>query len=322
MNFKKQVLLLTVLLAFVVLTLSGCGEGEVVARVNGEKITLSELNKKVEEIKAGLESQGIDIESEEGQSAMGKVEEEALNQLINETLLLQEAEKQGVLAGDDEVQRRLREIKKNFSSEEFESLLKAQNLTERDFKKQLKLQLSADALFNKVTKDVKVSDGELREYFEKNRKDLEQIKVAHILISVDPDASKSEEEKARNKAVEIINKLHNGADFSSLARTYSEDSQTKENGGVIDIYFTREDPFFMEEFIEGAFKLKEGEFSKEPVRTTYGYHIIKVIDSRTSYEELKSTIRDRLLSEKKNDVFVKYFNKIKKDAKIENMLKK
>mgnify|MGYP000890737038 CR=1 FL=1 len=321
MNFKR-VLVLAVLLAFVVFSTAGCGEGEVVARVNGEKITLSELNSKVEEIKAGLESQGIDFESEEGRSVLKKVEEEALNQLINETLLMQEAEKQGVLAGDDKVQQRLKEIKENFSSEEFKSLLKAQNLTERDFKEQLKLQLSADALFNKVTKNIKVSEQELREYFEKYKGDLEQLKVAHILISVEPDASKGDEEKAKNKAVEIIGRLHRGEDFGSLAKTYSEDAQTKENGGVIDIYFTREDPFFMEEFIEGAFKLKEGEFSKEPVRTTYGYHIIKVIDRKASYEELKSTIRDRLLTERKNDAFVKYFNKIKKDAKIENMLQK
>ncbi|NLO88794.1 MAG: hypothetical protein GX088_00440 [Clostridia bacterium] len=321
MNLKRA-LVLVVLLAFVVFSMAGCGEGEVVARVNGEKITLSELNKKVGEIKAGLESQGIDLESEEGQSVLKKVEEEALNQLINETLLMQEAKKQGVLAGDDEVQKRLKEIKENFSGNEFKNLLKAQNLTEKDFKKQLKLQLSADALFHKVTENVKVSEQELREYFNKNKGDLEQLKVAHILISVDPEATKEDEEKAKNKAVEIIGRLNKGEDFGFLAKTYSEDAQTKENGGIIDIYFTREDPFFLKEFIEGAFKLQEGEFSKEPVRTTYGYHIIKVMDRKASYEELKSTIKDRLLTERKNDAFVKYFDKIKKDAKIENMLEK
>jgi len=313
---------LVVLLGLVFIFSAGCSDANVVARVNGEKIMRAELNKKVEEIKSGLKSQGFDFEGEQGKEILERVEEEALNQLINETLLMQEAEKQGVIASDKKVQEQLRQIKEQFGEENFKKLLEEQNLSEGDLAEQLRLQISADALFNKMTGDIKVDKQEARTFFDENKRDFEQLKVAHILISVAPDASKEEEESAKQRAVDLISKLKEGADFSSLAKAHSQDPQSAKNGGVMDMYFTRRDPFLMEEFIRGAFELGPGEFSKEPVRTAYGYHIIKVIDKRDTFDELQRSVEERLLSEKKNEAFLKFFSEVKENARIKNMLTK
>ena len=321
-NVNKRLLIYGILVIFIFTALVGCGSANVVARVNGEKILRGDLEKKVEEMKSSLASQGVDFESEQGREIEQKIETEALNQLINETLLMQQAEKEQVVIVDAQVNEQIDSLKQQFGEEMFQTLLKQQNLTEEDLREQLKLQLTADALFKKVTEDVSVSDSEVSKYFDENKNDLEEMKVAHILISVPSSAAESEIKAAEEKAEELIQQIKSGEDFAQLAKENSADSQSAENGGVMDMYFTRQDPFLMDEFVKGAFELGEGQISQKPVRTAYGFHIIKVLDKRSSYEELEPTVKERLVSEKKNQLFVKYFSDLKEKAKIENMLVK
>ena len=75
----------------------------------------------------------------------------------------------------------------------------------------------------------------------------------------------------------------------------------------------------VKEFIDGAFQLGIGQYSKEPVRSPYGFHIIKVLDKKDTFEELKSLLEEQILNEKKNEAFNDFFNKAKSEAKIENL---
>lgn len=320
---KTRTAVLFSVLILILIAAAGCGDASVVARVNGEKILQSDLDDKIAEIKMGLTSQGIDFEGEENKEMQARIEEEALNQLMDEALLMQQAAKEGVKVGNAAVQEQLNQLKKQFGEDVFKELLAQQKLTEDKLAKQIKVQLTAQALYEKVTADIAFDEKAAKDYFEKNKADLEERKVAHILITADETASEDKVNEAKQKAQDLIAKLQAGEDFAKLAKENSEDFQSGENGGVIDQYFNRNDTSFVPEFVEGTFKLSgEGSFSSEPVRSAYGFHIIKVLDTKSTYEELKDSLKNTLLSQEKNKAFVEFFNQAKSEAKIENLMKK
>lgn len=121
---------------------------------------------------------------------------------------------------------------------------------------------------------VNITDAEIKAYYEANPKEFETpqtVEARHILIKVDPDATPALVEAAHRKAMDIHQMAKGGQDFAALARTYSE-GPTKDKGGYLGT-FKKED--MVEPFAEKAFGMQTGEIS-EPVRTTYGWHIIKV----------------------------------------------
>jgi peptidyl-prolyl cis-trans isomerase D len=145
-------------------------------------------------------------------------------------------------------------------------------------------------------KEQKVEEGSLKYYYEDNIntfKESKQIKARHILFRLNEGASKEEEEKAKAKALTVLKKAKEGADFAGLAKTYSEDPGTKEDGDLG--YFTSGQ--MVRPFEEAAFSMKKGEIS-EPVRTPFGYHLIKVEDikeARTkTFEEVRNQIAETL----------------------------
>ncbi len=163
---------------------------------------------------------------------------------------------------------------------------------------------------NKAVEDYakgKVSNSEIEKYYESNV--VGDMKVSHILITVDAGENATDEVKetakteAYNKAKEVIEKLDKGEDFAALAKEYSKDS-SKNNGGDIG-YFNDGDN--EENFFKAAKKLKVGEYTKEPVETKYGYHIIKLTDQKKK-EEL-SKVKDKIVEKLANE-------KIEADANI------
>ena len=156
---------------------------------------------------------------------------------------------------------------------------------------------------NKAVEDYaksKVSNSEIEKYYETNV--VGDMKVSHILITVDAGENATDEVKenakteAYNKAKEVIEKLDKGEDFAALAKEYSKDS-SKTNGGDIG-YFNDGDN--EENFFKAAKKLKVGEYTKEPVETKYGYHIIKLTDQKKKEElsKVKDKIVEKLANEK------------------------
>jgi len=318
---KSKIVALFSALIFIIVFAAGCGDnGSVIARVNGEKILQSDLDDKISQIKLGLTSQGYTFgDEEQDKEIMGQIEEEAMNQLINEALVMQQAKELGVSVDDSAVQEQLQQFKKQYGAKVFQQLLKQQQLTEAKLAKQIKIQMTGQALFNKVTEGISVDEATAKAQFEKDKAKYEQIKVAHILVAADSNSSEDEIKAAKEKAQGLIAKLDAGADFAALAKSDSEDPQSGANGGVLDFYFTREDTSLVKEFVDGAFKVALGQYSKEPVQTDYGFHIIKVLDKKDSYEELKESLQEQMLSDAKNEAFNKYFNKAKNEAKIENL---
>lgn len=153
-----------------------------------------------------------------------------------------------------------------------------------------------------ATKDyaeTQIDEEDIEKYYEE--KAIGDIKASHILIKSDAtddmtDEEKEEaEEKALETAKEIIKKLDKGEKFEDLAEEYSDDSSASDGGNVG--YFNRGD--MVSEFEEAAIELKVDEYTKEPVKSQYGYHIILKTDQKDKpkLEEIKDEIKDTLVNE-------------------------
>nr|WP_303874616.1 peptidylprolyl isomerase [Tepidanaerobacter acetatoxydans] len=136
---------------------------------------------------------------------------------------------------------------------------------------------------------IKIEENEIKSYFDANKESFdtkEQVKASHILVD------------SEDKAKEVKTKLLNGEDFAELAKNYSIDTANNQRGGELGFFARGE---MVPEFENVAFSLEVGEIS-EPVKTDFGYHIIKVEDKKQAkeamYEESKEDIRNILLEEK------------------------
>ena len=147
--------------------------------------------------------------------------------------------------------------------------------------------------------ETQIDEEDIEKYYEE--KAIGDIKASHILIKSDAtddmtDEEKEEaEEKALETAKEIIKKLDKGEKFEDLAEEYSDDSSASDGGNVG--YFNRGD--MVSEFEEAAIELKVDEYTKEPVKSQYGYHIILKTDQKDKpkLEEIKDEIKDTLVNE-------------------------
>ena len=143
-----------------------------------------------------------------------------------------------------------------------------------------------------------VTDKQIQEYYETEV--VGDIDASHILITVDTKDNATEEEKktaeqkAYDKAKDIIEKLKKGEDFSKLAKEYSKDSTTASKGGSLG-KINKGD--YADEVFEALKNLKDGSYSTSPVKSSYGYHIVY----RTSQDK-KAELNDELTKEIKTTI--------------------
>lgn len=145
-----------------------------------------------------------------------------------------------------------------------------------------------------------IVEQEISDFYELNPerfKDPKQIKARHILFKVSPNASKSEVGEAIERAIAVLKKARGGEDFAALARKYSQDP-TASKGGDLG-YITRGQ--MPKPFEERAFSLKAGEISG-PVRTQFGWHIIKVDDIKDGTIKTLPEVRDQIVTTLKKDI--------------------
>jgi peptidyl-prolyl cis-trans isomerase D len=142
---------------------------------------------------------------------------------------------------------------------------------------------------------MKVSEDQIKDYYEDNLdtfKEKKQVKARHILFMLAENASKEEEEKVRQKATAVLEQARTGADFAELAKKNTEDPSGKENGGDLG-YFSQGQ--MVKPFEDAAFKLKKDEISAL-VRTSFGYHIIKVEDVKEAKTKSVEEARPQILA--------------------------
>ena len=138
-----------------------------------------------------------------------------------------------------------------------------------------------------------VSEEQIKEEYEKEKK---QYNIAHILISVKGETSPNglSDEEAKKKAEEILEKAKNGEDFSSLAKDNSTDTANASKGGELG-WSSKENSPFVKEFSEVAYSLDKGAISDNVIKTPFGYHIIKVLDTKElTIDELRYSILENI----------------------------
>ena len=147
---------------------------------------------------------------------------------------------------------------------------------------------------------VEVTDEEIADYYESHKDEFKQEKTVdarHILFKLGPDATEEAVEAARQKALDVMTQARQGTDFAELAKKYSE-GPTKDRGGHLGA-FTRDK--MVKPFSDKAFSMAAGEIS-EPVRTRFGWHIIKVEkvseEKQQTLDEATASIRRKLADEK------------------------
>ena len=152
---------------------------------------------------------------------------------------------------------------------------------------------------------VKLDDQEIEYYYEDNQDQFmreKEVRARHILFSVPSDASAQQEEKIKGKALSVLEKARAGQDFSELAKEYSEDISTKDQGGDLG-YFSR--GRMIRPIEEAAFNVEKGQVS-DLFKTTFGYHIVKVEDIReesiNDLEDVRDQISDILISNASADL--------------------
>lgn len=190
-----------------------------------------------------------------------------------------------------------------YGEEGFKNALSQSNMTEEDLKNQIAL----DYRRTKAAKDYvgeSLTDNEINEYYENEIRG--DIKASHILIKPDVDENATDEEKAtaeenaRKKAEEIITKLNNGEKFADLAKEYSSDTASAKEGGDLG-YFPKGQ--MVDEFENAVVNLKKDEYTKTPVKSTYGYHIILKTGQKDKpkLKNVKDEIIDSLVTQKMNN---------------------
>lgn len=305
---SKLTLLATALLlvggaAAVAVTLGMQRGTAIAATVNGEVIYARDLGR---EVNIMAREYGIDLAAG-GSTQRAEITRVVLDQMIEQRLILQEARKYNALPSDAQVIAQLDEIRRSFPTpEEFDRALAARQLTVADLRDRLRNSLAVRNLMNSVTAAT-VSDAEIDAYFREHRKDFErpeQVRVKHILLD------------SQQMAEFVLGKLQRGTPFEELARQYSNDPGSREQGG--DLGFVSHGQL-VPEFEEAAFALKPKAVSNI-VRTQYGYHLILLVERRppqpASLAQARSQIRNQLLSSKQEAAFAQWLKKIKATAKI------
>lgn len=246
---------------------------DIVAKLNGKVITADELYSE-------LKTQG-------GRSI--------LTSMIDEYILDKEYKT------TDEMKKTAEATVKSYKSsygDKYKTFLSNYGISDDSELKNILIQQSKQEKVVEAYIKKNITDSEMKSYYDNNIKG--DIKASHILISVDENATDADKEKAKKKAEEIIEKLKNGEDFAKLAKEYSDDDESKKDGGNLG-YFNTGD--MVEAFEEAAYKLSVDEYTTEPVKTTYGYHIIKKTGEKEkpSFEKSKSTIIEKIVDDKKEN---------------------
>lgn len=315
------------LAALMSLSLVACKQkdlSETVADVNGTKITLGQYEFMLKMNKASVEStiggtERWDQKDQNGETYKDKYKTLVLDQMINTELLAQNAEKEGIKVTDKEVQSSFNELKTYINSdEEIKGAAEELGINDEFLKEQAKLSLLIQKSQEKFYKEGKVSESEMKEYYDKHIDEYkkDEVEASHILIKTTDDNNKplseAEQKKAKAKAEKVLKEVKAGGDFAELAKKYSDDPGSAAQGGALGAFGKG---MMVQEFEDAAFGMEPGEIS-DLVKTDFGYHIIKVTDrikETTSFEEAKEGIKEEILKNKYGEKVAE----LQKKAKIE-----
>ncbi len=292
----------------------------VVAVVNNEIITLSELRTADSQATSPLFEQLGIANATPGEK---KRLQGTLRFLIERKLQLQAASRRGITVGEDELQQALEEIKiRNgiASDNALQRLLAEEDLTLQDYLKEIKEQILILKLVNReIRSNVVLQEHELSTYYRRHAEEFqgpEQVSIGQILLTVPANATPAMIEEIRRRAMELHAELSSGASFQELARAHSQGPDAAD-GGRLGWFKEGE---LMEVVDQAVFSLQVGEITM-PVRTPIGFHIFKLFD-RTGkgplpFEAVRNRVEERLFLEKVEWAYRSWLKRLRDQAYVE-----
>lgn len=282
--------------------------GDDVATVGSAHITKSQFNALMTQASKSYKSQKRPF-PKAGTPEWDALKNQAVQFLVQRVEYDQKAKDMGIDISDKQVDAKLAQIKKSYfggNAKKYQAELTRQGLTEEQVRADLRSQLVSQAIFNKVTKGVKVSDKDVVAYYNSHKSlygQPESRDIRHILVS--------------NRALgnKIYDQLKAGADFCKLAKQYSKDPSSKNQCGKLTITKGQTVP----PFDQTAFLLDKGKISR-PVHTQYGYHVIQALSDvraaqTTPLKSVKASIQQQLAQTKKNSAMQNWVNDLNKEYK-------
>jgi parvulin-like peptidyl-prolyl isomerase len=311
MNLRLPILTLAVAAA---LLGAGCGGdkaslgGSDVAVVGSTHITKTQFDALMSQAKNSFKSQGRPF-PKAGTQDFQTLKNQAVTLLVQQAEREEKAKDLGIEIDDKKIDARLRQIKKQYfqgSEKKYLAQLKKQGLTDEQVRRDIKAQLISEEVFKKVTKDVKVTDADVHDYYIQHPQLYAQPQsrdVRHILV------------KTKKLADSIYAQLKAGGDFAALAKKYSTDPGSKSTGGKLTVSRGQTVP----PFDAKAFTLKVNELSR-PVKTQYGWHVIQALGpvkpaKTTPEKQVAASIKQQLIQTKKNEEMTNWVNSLEKDFK-------
>lgn len=301
----------------------------VAATVNGRAITYAELEKQFQS-QFSAPAGGVSDDQVEIQKL------EVLRTLMDGEIMLQRAERQGLMATDADVEAKFNELKAPYTQEEFQQQLNARKMTAEDLKAQLRRDLSVAKLFNKeITSQITITDKDITDFYQTNKASFNlaepQIHLAQILVTPTPDPNvrnlkndKAQDDGQAKKKIEMLYaRLRQGDDFAQIAQNYSEDPNSSQNGG--DLGFIAESALEKAnvDLRKALTALRPGEIT--PVqRTAEGYRILKLITREPAGQrdltdpKVQQTIRETLINRKDQLLKAAYYEVARNEAKVVN----
>lgn len=256
------------------------------AKVNDQPIPLALYQRQAEQQKQALIAQGLDPNSQEGKDALKSLQQQVLGQLIDNVIVEQAAKSANLNVTDADVNNRIQQMINDAGGRpKFDDYLKNTQMTLDDLCIQIRASIFGELMLDKETANVPTK--------------AEQVHVAQILLSSQAEA---EQVEAQLKA---------GKDFAALAKQYSQDEATRDNGGDLGWIPRGMMPL---EFENAAFALKPGEVSGI-VATPLGIHIIKVLERDPAHE-----LSPDMLQQQKQQAFIAWLDGQRNQAKIEKLV--
>ncbi len=302
---------------------------DVAATVNGRPITYADLDR-------AIAAQFPNAPLKQSADQTTQLRLETLRALIDNEILLQRAEKEGLLASDADVEAKFNELKAPYTQEQFQKMLEQRKMSIADLKAQIRRELSVQKLFNKeIGSHISISDADVNAFYNANKASFNlaenKVRLAQILVTAAPDPSVNNlkndkaqnDQQARTKIQMIDLRVRQGEDFAALAQNYSEDANSAPNGG--DLGFVPESALekVNPQLRNAILEMTPGQVS--PVlQTPEGYRIIKLISKepagqrQLSDPRVQEEIRQGLFQAKEQLLRSAFYEVARSEARVVN----
>ncbi len=291
----------------------------IVAVVNDEIISLSELNRLLSPYEERIRTLGYTSEQE--REMIYKVREDLLNQLIDQKLTAQESDRASITVSEAEIDAALERIKQqsSYTEEDMVTALEQEGSSMAEFREQLREKILRTKLVNQeVRSKIVITDEDIREYYEANQDEYggeKQYQLRNILLTVPLYADSSEKETVEQRMAAVVEQFEAGKSFSELARQYSE-SPMAETGGELGSFALTDLTPQLQTALDG---LEIGEIT--PILDTeQGYQVIYVEEivqnPGRSLEEVTPEIEEKLYNEIVNEKVESWLSELRESAHI------